>query len=281
MTRQSINLTEKIEFHELMFHIQILRLNRPSPRCPNPTREMRKKALKSAIALIKEFSVIDQLRKLFYLWHAAYCIVESGICLLASVLIGMESTGQDLTHLEGEDVTILMRYIKTFPFLLWKVSRRWSNIAQHAVTLEAIALSVLGVLQRWSSGETIKCSDIYALKEELSQFSLCSPFPLRAPPAADDRLEPMGNELYLASEATAAPMAAYPTIDPSDFQVSATEAASFDSSWEGPQSALEHSSLMFPDPVSIDSGDAFAWDFAGINSEEIFAALLEAGEIDS
>ncbi len=126
--RQSVNLTEKIEFHELLFQVQNLRLNRPTPRCPAPSDTSRKRATKASIALIKEFSVLDRLGKMFMLWHAAHCLVEAGTYLLSSVLTGIESQSQDHRRIGEEDVNILVRYIRTLPGLIKKVSRRWPSV---------------------------------------------------------------------------------------------------------------------------------------------------------
>jgi hypothetical protein len=308
MIRQSVSLTEKIEFHELMYHAQILRLNRPSPRCLNPKKEIYKKALKASIALIKEFSIIKQLRKLFNLWHAAHCIIDAGIFLLASILIGIESTEQGHAQLWGEDVTILVRYAKGFPRLLVAISRRWPNIAQHASAIEALSLSVSERLEQWSTGEIAQTSDVHDLKEKLDQFSLVFPLPSEAPSIPDETIsqvssntspdeflrstyantqtqlgmdfcqEPIENELQPAFAGTAASTKSYPTFGPSGFQVSTTEPTSYNSGWVETQPTIQEDSLMFQDPYSIDAGDALGWNLAGMDSEQIFAALLEGGE---
>ena len=303
--RQSINLTEKIEFYELMFHVQMLRLNRSSPRRPDPTRDMHKKALKSSIALIKEFAVIDQMGKLFYLWHATYCIIESGTCLLALALIGMESRGQEPTHMWGEDVKIMMRYIEVFPSLLWKISRRWSSVAQHASVLETLSNSVSEKLQQWSNGEMVLGADIYAFKQKLNRVSLFSPVPSEAEPAIEEHVLPQvtsnieaeraswlssahldiddhsgttENEQYAAFEGTGVAMQSYPAFNSSAFQVSTTDAAALDSGWLGPQPDSQYSSLTFPDLFNISSEEALPWGLAGMGFEEIFAGLLQ-GEV--
>lgn len=301
MTRQSVNLSERIEFHELMFQVQMLKLNRPSPRCPDPTTEMRTQTFKSSIALLKEFSVIDRLGKLFNIWHAAHCIVEAGICLLASVLSGIEPRGHNLTDLGGEDITILMKYMKTFPFLLWQVSRRWSNIARHASTLEAISLSVLEKLQQWSNGETIESSEFDVLKQKLKDVALFSPFPPESPPGVEEHALPVvnnggnieevsnmvvyqgiindsnttGNELLQSSTSTSIPLDTYHNFN---HQNLTPDVASLNSSWVSPQPPQRPGSLMYTDPVGIGDGDILRWDFAGMDPEEIFHALLVGGE---
>lgn len=302
-TRQSVYLSEKIEFHELMYQIQIMRLNRPSPRCPNPTKEMNNRALKSAVALIKEFSIINRLGRLFNIWHAAFVIVESGICLLALTLAGIESDGQSLTLLEGEDVTVLMRYIKTLPILLWRVSRRWPNIACHASTIENISLSVLEKLQEWSNGKAVERPSSYALKQRLNQISSFSPsfpgtkFPSEGPvlPYGVDNgiteraswhsydvlqpglthptLAPTRDIVYPESNDPTATMQSYSTPGNSELPIPPTGMVSLPSSDPVPRSQ------DFPDVYDTEGGDLLAPDFDGMDFEEIFAALLDGGQM--
>lgn len=304
-TRQSVDLTEKIEFHEIHFHLQILKLNRPSPRNPQPTAEMQKRALKSAIALVREFSVIERLGKLFYIWHAAYCIVQSGIYLLASVLVGMNSIDTNRRHVAGEDVVILTKYIKIFPSLLWKISRRWSNIEQHASTLEAISSSVLDMLQRWSDGGIVRSTDIDILKTRLSQHSEFPPFASQttptamSPPVAQPALEGMNstfstpgfglsgpgpsypvlqtNGQYSDSVLTSSSVNPYPAMAPATFQVSTSENTPFSSAGISDPPSLEPIDSMFPNSYGLNGGEAFEWDFSGMDYKELFAALLEGG----
>ena len=277
-TRQSINLGEKIEFHELLYRCQVLRLNRPSPRCPNPTTEMRKKTLQASIALIKEFSVLDRIGKLFMLWHAAHFIIEAAICLLASVLTEMESAAQDRTHLGGEDVTILTKYIKTFPPLLKKLSRRWPNVEQHASSLDLISLSVLENLDNWSNGGMVWTSEFCALQQRLDQFSPFSAFPSGTQAVADDHHEMPRVELYPAVNGSILPGHSGTIFDSSGFQHATAGSASTNAGWVDPQPPVEHSSLIYEDSYGFNDGDVPSWDFSGIDFEEIFAALLDGGE---
>jgi hypothetical protein len=202
--RDNLTLREKLEFHELHYQMQVLRLNRPSTRCPDPTSEMRKKALGACTSVIRELSVIERLGKLFYLWHAAHSIVEAAICLFASVLTGVE-LGPDTTHLMREDVGICTRYIQAAPILLWKIARRWTDVAQHASTLEAVSTKTLKILQRWSDGNSIDQSDVHELRQKLNQISLFSPSPPGASPATNATPNTAGTELYLASQGKTGP----------------------------------------------------------------------------
>ncbi|KAH8819324.1 hypothetical protein F5884DRAFT_743739 [Xylogone sp. PMI_703] len=302
-TRQSVNLSEKIEFHELMYQFQILRLNRPSPCCLNPTEDMKRKALKSSIALLKEFGIINRLGRLFNIWHATFVILESGIYLLASTLTGMESEGQNLTHLEGEDVTILMRYIKALPDLVWQISRRWPNITDHASTVESISLSVLEKLGEWSNGKAIERSDSDALKRKLNQASLFPPFPLQTQPLLERYILPYeidegitekmaGSDynflqpdpthptlirdiLYSASDDNTATMKSNSAPENSEYQIPPTNTIPRGPSYIAPQPWSQN----FLDEYDNEGRDVLAPDFAGMDYEEIFAALFDGEQM--
>ncbi|EXJ75641.1 uncharacterized protein A1O5_00148 [Cladophialophora psammophila CBS 110553] len=280
--RQSINLTEKIEFHELLFQIQVLRLNRPSPRCPTPTKEMRKRAVKASIALIKEYTVLDRLGKMFMLWHAAHCVVEAGVYLLSSVLTGIESKSQDRRHLGGEDVNILARYVKTFPSLIWKISRRWPSVMPYASAMDAISVSVLENLHQWSDGQDSWSSDFVSLKQRLDQLTLFSPTPSKE--QAPRSYSPQTGEIdqYQGLPTFShLPGQSYTISESSSFQLSTNrELSSINSGWLGSQPGPEQSVPFVPESYTLEYGDPMAWDFSGIDSEEIFAALLEQGQSD-
>ncbi|KEF57713.1 uncharacterized protein A1O9_05631, partial [Exophiala aquamarina CBS 119918] len=149
-THQSINLGEKIEFHELLFQCQIMRLNRPSPRRLTPTQEMRKRALQASIAVLKELGIIERMGKLFNIWHASYFLIEASICILGIVLVGIASREDAPTTLEGEDIPIICRYIQTASVLLRKISRRWPSMGVRASALEAVSRAVVEKLHSWS-----------------------------------------------------------------------------------------------------------------------------------
>ncbi len=169
--RQSITLADKIEFHETLFQIQVLRLNRPSPRFPRPDPGMQKKAIQAATALIKEFSVFAQLDRMFMIWHAAHCVIEAATYLLSTVLAATESRAVDRSHVDGMDVTVLVRYIKTLPSLVSKLTRRWPSIAPHASILRLVSQSTLEALQHWSEGQESWHTELSIMKEQLGQLT--------------------------------------------------------------------------------------------------------------
>lgn len=276
--RQSVTLTDKIEFHELLFQVQVLRLNRPSPRCPTPSPEMQKKAIKASIALIKEYSVFDRLGKMFMIWHAAHCVIEAGVYLLSSVLAGIEFQSEDRLCIDGEDVTVLIRYIKTFPNLVWKISRRWPSIMQHASTIEAISVSALEILQQWSDGQESWQAELSTLKLKLAQLKRLSStsFQEQAPNPVLTQVTPSG----LIPTTSTTHLAAHPgfTFEYPDYRMSTAEQmTSLDSEWLGSQGNLDRSLPVFQESYGVDYGDPMMWNFDGLDSEEIFAALLDGG----
>ena len=275
-TRQSINLLERIEFYELLFQSQILRLNRPSPRFPHPSLQMRKKALQASIALIKEFSAVDRVGKLFNIWHAAYYVVEAGICLMATILTGMISPGQVHSHLEGEEIPILAKYVKTFPSLLGKISRRWPKIAAHASALNEISLAVTEKLQQWSSGATLLGSDLYGLQEMLVQFSKFSPIPSATQMAVGGETTNVTIvEPYPVIDVNTLPLENGLVLETTGFQAMGTSSAPALVDWAGPYSAAQDGTSVYSDPYGFNGADTLTWDFAGMDSEEILAALLD------
>jgi hypothetical protein len=283
--RRSVNLTEKIEFHELLFQIQVLRLNRPSLRCPAPTLEMRKKATRASTALIREFSILERLGKMFMLWHAAHCTIEAGVYLLSAILADMDVTSQDRRKVGEEDVHILIRYVKTFPSLARRISRQWSSFVPHATKVEALADSVLETLQQWSSRQDLSTVQLDNLRGQVNALM----FPV-AP--SDDRSIATTGPASMPSSATslqqtiAGPIqfmnSAGPDLDLSSTRITEPcSTANFQPAWPHNEASFDQNLTLLPDAFSIDYGDPFALDFSGLSSEEIFAALLDPGQSES
>ncbi|KAH8646261.1 hypothetical protein BX600DRAFT_158326 [Xylariales sp. PMI_506] len=242
-TRRDSKLSHCVESHPTLFHAQMLRLNRPSPRCPEPTREMHKTCITSSLALIKEFGLKDGVGQLFYSWYSVAWLVEAGICLLASVLVSMEMASGESTHLEGQDVTILVRYMQEAPLLLWKLSRRWPQISQHASVIGAVSTIVSQRLQLWSAGQLLDQSDFSSLKMRLDQMSRFSPFPARPQRANQDVLS-LSND----SAETAFDNGAF-------------------------QPALDFNLPIVTSMYTDTENDILSWDFGGMDSEDILLAF--------
>ncbi|ERS98594.1 hypothetical protein HMPREF1624_05380 [Sporothrix schenckii ATCC 58251] len=260
-TRQSVALAETLEFADILFHMQRLRLSRPSPRRPCPSPALQSECLAASVAVLRAFDVIARLGKLFYIWHAAHCVVEAAI-------------------FKKDDVPILTRHLKTFPGILWKVARRWPAITHHAAALEAISQAVVDRLQRqWvthTTPEADAAETAAALKQKLKDMSLFSPFPEDASTAAVEAI-------------TDTPPSVSTSTD-----VNMT--APFDANWSLPPlspgqmlpvqslSTVSVSSNTAVDPGSnaatMDDDSILDWDFAGVGFEEIFAALIQANQTE-
>lgn len=281
--RQSVSLMEKIEFHELLFQIQVLRLNRPSPRCPVPNNEMRKRALKASIALIKEFSVLDRLGKMFMLWHAAHCVLEGGVSLLSTVLTAIESKSPARPHICGEDASILTKYIKTCLSLMWKISRRWPSVQPYASMLDSISVSVLDNLQHWSEGKDVLSSDLLSLKGKLRQLTVFAP--TSSEEAALPNISPQSTAVshYQAFDTSSNLSGQSQTMfDSSTFQLPVIgQTEPMNTNWPNGQPGLDRSFSILPGTYTLDYSDPMAIDFSGIDSEEIFAALLDGWQSES
>jgi hypothetical protein len=185
-------LAEKIEFYELLYQYQIFRLNRLSPRCPEPSLEMRKKAQDAAILMLEEYSRNQRLGKLFYVWQAAHQLLELGVSILESVLYGLEiSSTTQPTHLDSLDPTVLIKTIRTVPTLLQFAAKRWPAIHPQAVAFEAIAIPVISQLQTTTTGGTAHPDP--RIRQRLIQYLL----PLRSLP--DDEITRPGTNSNSAS----------------------------------------------------------------------------------
>jgi len=170
-------LAEKIEFYELLYQYQIFRLNRLSPRCPEPSLEMRKKALDAAILMLEEYSRNQRLGKFFYVWQAAHQLLELGVSILESILYGLEiSSTTKPTHLDSLDPAILIKTIRTVPTLLQFAAKRWPAIHPQAVAFETIAVPVISKLQTTTTGGTVRPDQ--RIRPRLIQYLL----PLRSLP---------------------------------------------------------------------------------------------------
>lgn len=281
-TRQSVALAETLEFAEIHFHMQRLRLSRPSPRRPCPTPTQQSECLAAAVAVLRAFDVIARLGKLFYIWHAAHCVVEAATCLCAVILTAVSpseartqisaarTTSEARTQREEivsvSDVPILTRHLKTFPGILWKMARRWPAVAHHASALENISQAVVDKLQLWAADPQADPTEgTAALKQKLKEMSLFSPF---------------SEEPTVEVEQTGG------TVENTPADINMT--APFDANWTLPplspnevlvSTTSTSTSTTMVDPTTGFTDDSVLdWDFAGVGFEEIFAALIQANQ---
>lgn len=235
--------------------LQIFRLNRPSPRCPKPTPEMRSKAISAAISLTTEYVHMERSGSLFYIWYAAHYLTELGASLLDCIIAGLEESknGYIPSYLDEFDITLLMRTIRTFPLLLSKVASRWPEISQQASTLEEIASPVLQDLESRSRGDFAVATDYTHSKQKLSQFLL----------SAENLPHDAGGPRSGLPQSPFQPLFAAGT--PQQMQGAFSP---FDTAWS--QSGMG----------GFDSGGNEFWDSGGLNSDQIFAALLRGRDVD-
>lgn len=281
-------------------NLQLFRLNRPSPRCPNPTHEMRRTAIRTAIMLIKEYANMGRSGKLFYTWYAAHYLVELGATLLDAIIFGLE-TNQSPMYLVDLDASILGRTVQTFPKLLSKVASNWPALQGQANTLEEIATYALEHISRNKSG--IQQHDLSEAKRKLSGFLLFAedekiPYTQALSSNHTSNTESSSPVSIAATEDIAVldPSAHDPDLDAAIEQIPcssliAPEPTSMlqltepaiselpDSTWLDSESVRFESMLsmeqyysLYPDPWAVNPSFANS---EGMDSDQIFAALME------
>jgi hypothetical protein len=290
--------------------LQLFRLNRPSPRIPNPTREMRKKALQSAIALIKEYENMGRSGKLFYIWYAAHYLVELGAVLLHSIISGLENMTKEHDHLVDFDTEMLSKTVRTFSQLLGKLASHWPAIQPQASKLEEIAILVYPCLEQDSEQ-----FDFSIAKQNLSSFFMFSHAQSNeqvhcaavstslAPPSDAQCLLPIvPAQVPSLFNATSSAHDAFVIMNQiSQPSLSIRGLASLNQlaepiitqlpspSWVLPQHCsyepmlfMDQYYTLYPDPRTTNTGgfsgeEYMSWHLAGLDSDQIFTALLEGG----
>lgn len=233
-------------------NLQMFRLNRASPCMANPTSEMRIRSTSAAIKLITEYVHMEESGCLFYIWHAAHHLTELGASLLDCSIAGLEAAahGYEKTFLDEFDITLLLKTIRTVPLLLLKIARRWPEISQQASSLEDIALPILQDLETYPSRYGTEISDYSIPKQRLFQVLVFSET------AASDQssvYRSMPHSTYLPW---------LPTSTTPNQQISLS---SFDNSWTSPGKFVVNDAL---------------WESGGLDSDQIFAALLGARDAE-
>ncbi|EPE34766.1 hypothetical protein GLAREA_10461 [Glarea lozoyensis ATCC 20868] len=188
-----------IEFHAIMYHFAVFRLNRPSPRCPEPTLDMRKRALDSILKLGNEYELQARHGRMFYVFHAAHYLVELGISLLESVMSALEFSEFGPTHVDGIDVTVIKRTVHIISSLLRNIIKRWPAIQNQLTAFDNASGPVLSDLEEWVNGNRLTRSQYTAKRQQFSQFLL--PRILQTRPDVDynaqNPLTPNANDKFL------------------------------------------------------------------------------------
>lgn len=287
-------------------NLQIFRLNRPTPRVPNPTAEMRKRALISMIILITEYAEMEKSGKFFYLWYAAHYLTELGASLLESIIVGLEGSRQGPTHLDGLDLAVLVKTVRTFPLLLGKVASSWPDIQRTASALEQIASPVLQNLTENLNGKTMSTHDYTQAKHKLAGY-LC---PLEEQNAKSQKafLDEQNHSLHHNLDVLAEASEHYDMVDTavhrnlgpaseakrwiprpldalditSDPPAIHPAMPSVDSAWSPnqPLSSVPEHVYSYTTGMWYGPGADVLWDSAGLDSEKIFAALLRENDVD-
>lgn len=240
---------------------------------------MQRRALQAAIALIEDFHLSDSTGKLFWLWHAAYFIIEAGVCLMASVLAELETEAAfpGSSHLNPENANTVLCCMQKIPLMLQKVSRRWAKVAHHASALETVSHLVMTQWTQWSDGNTFWNAEIHTIREKLANLSLFSPFSASSIPLTARR-ETAPAATVLPNYVPNFPTGSTPSIQP--------VAAQYPSMRDPATNLDQMLPLWDYDPTTQNSGEpygfmaneAFMWDFSGLQDDEILAAMLEGSE---
>lgn len=281
-TRENVCIGEKLEYHEMHYYAQVLRLNRSSPRCPRPTGEMQMQASRACVTLIRGFGVFEHTGRLYVLWYAQHYLYDAGLCLLALVLGELEAVNVNRQQHSGmntlgESIATLLSCIKTCSDLLRKIARRWPRVLGHARAFEDISKAVLDELELWSTeGRTRQGHELDEVKQRLNLLSQFPPLP----PSPSEPLRPSVQTVL--DEAPNMNVEHFPGgvtfSEPLQTENMPTSQQTQDRRHQAPV-VME----PYPDPFLTDGDEAaIEWDFAGLGGDEIFAALLldTGGHVD-
>lgn len=143
-------LAKTIQFHDIIYHFLIFRLNRPSPGYPVPTLEMRRLSIKAALKLVDIYATNDRNGMLLYYWHAAYHLCELGVFFLQFMLGVIRAYSltnfRQVEEIESETLPNTMHVVMD---ILWKVVGRWSEAETSVRSLEEVASPILEAFDAW------------------------------------------------------------------------------------------------------------------------------------
>jgi hypothetical protein len=158
-----------------MYHCTVFRLNWPSPRCPRPTLDMRKRALDAILQLANDYELQARRGRMFYVFHAAHYLVELGTGLLESIMSASECCEFGPTHVDGIDGTVLKQTIHIISSLLRNVTKRWPAIQNQLASFDNESAIILSDLKEWADGHRLIRSQYTDKRRKLSQFLLPRP----------------------------------------------------------------------------------------------------------
>ncbi|KAL4945815.1 hypothetical protein BDV06DRAFT_218891 [Aspergillus oleicola] len=150
---ESQEFASKVEFREVMFQYQRLRLSRPSPRFPVPCFSKRRESIAAGTFLATHYNRVMRQGGFFYWHHASWHLFEIGI-----VLADAANTGLDLvwrrqeSFLKPNGAVEITGALRSIPMILRWMKHRWPQIEAVAVETDQIFVPVLDRLDKWING---------------------------------------------------------------------------------------------------------------------------------
>lgn len=146
-------LAKTIQFHDIIYHFLIFRLNRPSPGYPAPDLGMRQQSIRAALKVVNIYATNDRNGMLLYYWHAGYHMFEVGVFLLQFMLGATEAySSTEFSRIEDVDPAILRDTMLTIMDVLWKVVGRWPEAEASVEILGDLSRPVLEGFEHWVQG---------------------------------------------------------------------------------------------------------------------------------
>lgn len=144
-------LATTIQFHEIIYHFLIFRLNRPSPSYPVPGLSMRQQSVRAAFKLVEIYATLNSSGMLLYYWHAGYHMFELGVFLL-QFMLGAIKTFSPTGFVQAEDIEpeLLRSTFATIVDILWKVVSRWPETETGVRMLEGVSRPIVQAVEHWS-----------------------------------------------------------------------------------------------------------------------------------
>jgi hypothetical protein len=178
-------------------------------------------------------------------------------------------------------------------------------MAEHIPTLQEICFALLNNLEQWTKGATLDMSALLALKQRINSLPLFPAFSSNSQPIIENHLvsqpvshgemesatrsslhphgiNPLGSDYSRtttgetlstrASFTSAFPYDIFPYNSDPQIPMPSNIIGPLSSAWMDPQ---PESTTALSEIQDIETYNALAWDFAGMNSEQVIAELLD------
>lgn len=146
----SRQFASNIEFRDLMYQFQRFRLNRISPRLPNPSHDMRRECIEAGTFIIADYCRILRQGNLFYWHHCCWHLFEIGIALVEAAHTGINlAWKRQETFLQSADADDITRAMHSIPFILRKMNHQWPQVERMVLELEEVFNHALPRLKEW------------------------------------------------------------------------------------------------------------------------------------